>query len=73
MVPNLKVNLAGYNLVQITNFKQKILGEESKLIYLIKFGVCTTEIKLVTFLLQEHLEMTVLVLLELHLCQDSVY
>lgn len=60
----LKVNLVEFNLVLIINFKPKMHGEESKLLSLIKFGVCIIEMKLEIFPHQELLEMIIKKLLK---------
>lgn len=67
-----KVSLVESNIVQITNLKPKMHGEESKQLSHIKFGVCTLEMKLVIFPHQELLGMTIKKLLKLTLSQDML-
>lgn len=62
---NWKDNSVESNIVQIISSKQKILGKEFKQTCHTKFGVCTIETKLVIYLLQGHLEMIIIKLLEL--------
>lgn len=69
----LKVSLVESNLVLITNLKPKTHGEESKQLSLIKFGVCTIEMKLEIFPHQELLEMIIKKLLKLTLSLDMLF
>lgn len=68
-----KGNLAEFNSVQTTNSKLKMLGEEFKHSCHLKFGVSTTETKLVISQHQEHIEIIQKQSLKLDLPPDTHY